>query len=221
MKYTRKDNQTNKLLFLFVIAIGFALIYLGFYKFFWAWNLITFPIGFIMMISGYKNYKRTNYKIQELEFKDDQLCIRFLNGTETEIKNKNLSYALLVKKFHQPIRSVELIEKKKIGLFRGKSIGIIDFAKWENDIEPIAKHLIRNGFERKEWKFGWSFGDFLMIFAILLGTTEGVAKSFIGDVGLNISESIGEVGVLISDERDKTINEITKSEDQYLKRNKN
>lgn len=220
MKYSRKDNQTNKLLFLFVIAIGIGLIYLGFYKLHWAWNIITFPIGLIISISGYKNYKRTDHKIQELEFKDDKIRIRFLNGTEKEIKNKNLSYSLLVKKFYKPIRSIEIIEKKKIGIFRGKSIGIIDFSKWEKDIEPIAKHLIRNGFERKKWKFGWSFGDFLMIFAILLGMTEGVAESYVDDLEMNLSEPIGDLGEIISDERGKSINESIKSEDKYLKRNK-
>jgi len=220
MKYTRKDNQTNKLFFLFVIAIGIGLIYLGFYKLHWAWNLLTFPIGFITMVSGYKNYKRTDYKIQELEFKDGKIRIKFLNGIEKVIKNKQFSYSLLVKKFYKPIRSIELIEKKKIGLFRGKSLGVIDFAKWENDIEQIAKHLIRNKFERKKWKFGWSFGDFLMIFAIILGMTESAAESYIGDLKIKLSEPIDELGEIISDERDKSINESTESENKYIKRNK-
>jgi len=220
MKYTRKDNQTNKLLFLFFIVIGIGLIYVGFYKLHWTWNLLTFPVGLITMISGYKNYKRTGYKIHELEFKDDKIRFKLLNGTEKEIKNKQLSYSLLVKKFYTPIRSIVLIEKKKIDIFRGKSLGFITFSKWETDIESIAKHLIRNKFEREKWKFGWSFGDFLMIFAIIFGMTESVAESYIEDLEINLSKPIGELGEIISDKREKSINESTESEDRYLKRNK-
>ena len=199
------------------MALGMGFIYLGFYHFHWIWNLFTFPLGLVAMISGYKNYKRTAYKIQELEFRDDHLRIRFLNGTKKEIKSKDLSYSLLVKKFYKPIRSIELIEKKKLGIFRGKSVGIIDFAKWENDIEPLAKHLIRSGFERKKWKFGWSFGDFLMIFAILLGATESAAGNYIVDLGVNISDPIGELGSMISDEKNKSDGESIAAEKKYLK----
>jgi hypothetical protein len=220
MKYTRKDNQTNKLLFLFVIAVGIGLIYLGFYKFYWTWNLLTFPIGLITIISGYKNYKRTGYTVQEIEFKDDKLRVKFLNGTEKTIENKNLSYSLLVNKFYKPIRSIELIEKKKIGLFRGKSIGIIYVAKWENDIESIAKHLIRNEFERETWRFGWNFGDFLIVFSILLGITEGVAEDYINGLKSNLSQPISDLGVIISDEKNKSKNKSLKLEDKYLKKNK-
>jgi len=218
MKYARKDSKTNKLFYLFVITIGVGLIYLGFYKLYWVWNLLIFPIGLLTMISGYKNYKRTNYKIQELEFKDDIIRIKFLNNTEKEIKKKHLNYSLLVKKFYKPIRSIELIEKKKIGLFRGNSLGIIDIAKWEKDIEPIAKHLILNKFKRKKWKFGWSFGDFLMIFAILLGMTESVAENYIDNLEINLSEPIGDLGEVIADKRIKSINESEESEGKYLKR---
>ncbi len=220
MKYTRKDKQTNKLLYLLVVGIGAGILYLGFYKLYWTWNFLTFPIGLITMISGYKNFKRTNFKIQELEFMEDKLRIRFLNGTEKEIEHKQLRYSLLVKKFYKPIRSIEFIEKNKIGLFRGKSIGIIDFAKWEKDIEPIAKHLIRHKLERKEWKFGWSFGDFLMIFALLLGTSEGLAENFIDDMEVHLSESIGDLGEIIADERDRKIQESKESEKKFLNKNK-
>lgn len=216
MKYTRKDNKTNKFFFLFIMLIGITLIYLGLYQLRWFWNVLTLPIGFIMIISGFQNYRRTSNKIQEIEFTDDTIQIKFLNGNEKEIQNSQLSYSLLVKKLYKPIRSIELIEKKKNNYSRGKRIGIIDFVKWEKDIEPIARHLVSQNFERKKWKFGWGIGDLLMIFSIILGFTESTTANYIGTLTESLAEPIGDVGVVLSEGRNKKIGESKEAENKYL-----
>lgn len=220
MNYKRKDKGTNKLLYLLVSVAGLAIIYLGFTKFHFLITILTFPIGLIMAISGYKNFKRAKFEIEELDFNEERLFIKFLNGETKEIKNSKLSYSILVKKFYKPIRAIEIIEKKKLGLLRGNSIGKIEIGKWENHLEPIAKHLIRQKYARKKWKFSWGIGDFLMIFSILLGLTEGLAGDYISDIDHSLSEATGSVGEIFSDERIRTIEESEIAEEKFLNKNK-
>lgn len=218
-KFNRKDNQTNKVLFLIILLLGMGLIYLGFDRMHWTWNVLTLPLGLVLMISGYKNYKRSNRKIAELDFLSDRLHIVFLDGSKKEILNENLRYSLLVKKYYKPIRSIEFIEKKKISMLRGRSVGKIEITKWENEMEDIARHLIKGGFERKKWRFGWSIGDFLMILSIILGLAEGLAKIYVDEYKMNWSETTGKVGELLSVQREKTIVESIESEEKYLRKN--
>lgn len=220
MKYFRKDRRTNKLLFFFVLVTGIVLIYLGYNKLHWTWNIVAFPFGLILVILGYKNYKRTTNKIHEIEFKDNSIRIILLNGTMKEIKNKQLSYSLLVKKFFKPVRAIQLFEKKNAGLFKLRSLGIIDFSKWENDLKPIAQHLIKNEFERTRWKFGWTTGDLLMFFAIFLGVTEGITERYVGTQLPNLSDPIGDLGTMVSDENNKSIIKTYRSEEEYLKKSR-
>jgi len=218
MKYTRKDKQTNKAFMLFISFFGISLLYLGFFKVHWAWNLLTIPIGLTAVISGYKSYKRTKLLIQEIEFDKDKVLVRFLNGSQKEVRNENLRYALLVKKFYKPIRSIELIEKRKSGLFRGKSLGMINLTKWDKNIEPIAVNLIQNGFERKKWKFGWSFADFFMLFAILFGISEGLAENYVGEVSANMSSLVFDSAILASDFQDGLRNKGENLEEKTINR---
>ncbi len=217
MKFSRKDNQTQKILHLLVAVLGICIIYLGYAKLYWTWNVLTFPLGLIIAVSGYKNFKKSDHVIKEINFGDDIICIEYLNGLETEVKTEKLSYSLLVKKFYKPIRSLEIFEKRKVGLFRGKSLGIIHINKWDN-IEDIAKHLIRNKYERKKWKFGWSTTDFLMLFAILIGLTEGVAGGYVKSMQDVASQSLGEIGEAMSDAKSKEMEDSIRAEEKYFKK---
>lgn len=221
MRFQRKDNNTNKLFYLGTMVVGLVLIYLGYTYLWWGWNLLIFPIGLMIVLTGYKNYKKENFIIEELEFIEDSLRIKFLNGEIKEIKKEKLSYSLLVQKFYQPVRSIEFIEKKSIGFFRGKSIGKIEVAKWNEDIESIAKYLIRMKLERKKWKFGWSIGDFLMLFSLLFGMAEGMAGDYAIDIENKLSYTIGELGETISDERARSIQQSQEAEKKFLNDNEN
>ncbi len=200
-KFRRKDNKTNKVLFILLGLLSLGIIYLGLSKLHWLWNLLTLPIGLSFLITSIINYKKTNHEIHEIEFSKNTVNIKYLNEVYKEISNEKISYSILIKKSVKPVKAIEIIENRKTNLIRGKSLRIIKFSKWESEIELIARALIQNEFQRKKWKFSWGFGDFLLIFAILFGGSENLVEGFIGDVGLNVSDAIGEVGTIISDEK--------------------
>jgi len=223
MTYNRTDRNTNKTLFLILSILGLLIIYLGITQLFWAWNILTLPIGLMLCISGYKNFKRTNFIIHQIEFQEDQVRIQYINGTEKIVSNDKFNYSLLVKKFHKPVRSIEFIEKRKIALRRGKSLGKIEIKKWEDDMLPIAKYLIQKGYDRKKWKFSWGAGEFMMIFALVMGFADSIADNFILDIsgGIGeISQSIGDLGSEISDAKDRGIHESNIAEKKFLDKNK-
>ncbi len=221
MIYKRKDKRTKKILHLLVMILGIGFIYLGWSQLHWTWNLLILPLGLLIAVSGYKNFKGTAFEIEELAFSSDGVKITFLNGEQKEIKNENFNYALLVKKSYRPIKAIEFIEKKKIGLFRGKSIGKIGVGKWKESIEDIAVHLIKDNFERKTWAFDWSLGDFLMIFTfLLLGATESIAEDYVEEVrgGITTPQAKAEIEGAIIDAKMNAIERTLKAEENFFKR---
>lgn len=200
-----------------LILLGVTIIYAGYTYLSWGWNLLVIPIGLFLSISGYKNMKKSKFQVADITFRDDSVLITYVNGEQKSVKNEKLIYAILAKRFIQPVRAIEFREKGKIGLSKGKKIGGLYVSKWPN-LDQIATHLIQNEFSRRKWSFGWSFGEILMVFSLLLGLTESMAESYVGEINSGLDKDVNEIGELIDDEIEKRRDSHQKAEKDFIEK---
>ncbi|MEM6262870.1 MAG: hypothetical protein AAGI38_10210 [Bacteroidota bacterium] len=220
MKFSRKDNNTGKWGFLAMTLIGLGAMYAGYSELSWAWNFLVMLIGGFMALIGYQNYKKANSAIAEIGFQQKEVTFQFVDGEQKQIKQEKLVYAILVKRSHQPVKAIEFIEKGKIPFTSGKKIGELRVSKWPQ-LENIAKYLIVNEYERKSWRFSWTFGELLMLFGMLLGATEGIAGNYIEEINSGIPHDTISIGESIDDEEERIRDSHRKSEQDFIEKTRN
>ena len=215
MKFQRKDKQTGKFAYIILALLGLGVIYVGLSQLSWGWNILTLPIGFLIASSGYKNFKRSKLELIELEFLADSVVLTYINGKSKTVPNEKFNFAILIKRFHQPVRALVFREKGKLGLRKGKKIAELRVKKWP-EINKLGKYLIRKKFNRVDWSFDLTFGGVLMLFGLLLG---------LGGIGdgdfFEISSDVAEIGDLLDDEKQKQRDFDAQSEKKFIDKAQN
>lgn len=222
MNFTRNDNKTLKPLYITLGLLALGLLYWGIFILKNWWNLSLIPLGMFLFYYAYKNFKKSSFIIEKVEFENTNISIHYLNGTVKTLPQKQLTYALLVKKFYKPIRSIELREKRKsrLGRTKEKKIGVLDINKWD-ELKNLADYLIHQGYERKKWKFGWGFAEFMMLFAILLQGAEMAADAYVNE-GISLPSTssptllANEAADAAAKQKSRSIKESEKAEAKFL-----
>jgi len=214
MIFSRNDQKTWRFFFLIMFLLSLGLIYLGVTKTHGFFNFVVFPFGLLLALKSFQKYRKTFLFVSTIDFQENKVVMTFLNGQTKEVDNALMGYSLLVQKFHEPLRAVELIEKGKLKLRRGKSIGKLKIAKWEN-LPSIAKYLIQNDFKSEKWKFGWGIGDILMLLAMFIGMSGDEDESYREKFArMDVAEGVSDTGGMFQDIRAEDLEQNRQKEEK-------
>lgn len=169
MRFQRenKDTAAPFLLLLVIAEIG-ALFWLwGALP--WYWLLLALPATLLLILMTHRSFLQAGRNIFAIELLEEVVEIEFINGKKRRIPKEKISYALLIQRFHQPLRAIEIREKRRWAWRSDKRLGVMKPKQWE-DLRELAKHLIAWDFERRKWVFGFSFGDMLALLALIIMT---------------------------------------------------
>jgi|GEM_PF-1856450 len=224
-QFLRKNNSTKKPFYLIGLLLFLMFGVWSFTTLEWYENVFLLPLSLVFAYIFYRNFKKENLMVTSVVFENETVELTFLNGEKEQFAKNEFGYALLVKKFYKPVRQIEFLRVKKGKLWGTSSKTITRFKvnKWDN-LEEIAKYLIVNDFARQKWKFGFGFGEMLMVFSILLGAMETVTESYIGSVDApshrDLSAEMGDVGGDIDDIEKDNRSKYKTNEEKFVEKHK-
>lgn len=186
MIFYRKEKKYEFVLPLIVILLSILCAYLCYDRILswskWILIIIASLIGF----SAYKSLKNVYRKIVKIEFISNEVKLYYKNGEEDILQGESFGYALEIKRYINPVRSIQIKteKKKRFGKVKRKNLGVLKFSNW-SDLESLAAYLVKNKYQRSNFSFEFGFFEVLMIIPLLLigaSAAEDATFSFIEDV---------------------------------------
>ena len=133
MKFNRDNLKSKKNYYLILILIELGIYIALFYtNIHWVLLILTFPFLVIEIISNKRCLNRQKNFIKEIEFLENELVCKHLNGNKSKIPFEKLIYSYREIKFEKDKSEIEIREKKRL---KSKLVGRLHINNWTTIFE--------------------------------------------------------------------------------------
>ncbi|WNJ18804.1 hypothetical protein [Pontibacter sp. G13] len=172
MTFTRKNRQSWFFLFLPVLAGAIGLAYVSYLSPSRSYQFFGIGFGGWLAWSSIQTMWFTRKQIYQIEFLPEEVKIELLTGKRLSIPNEEFRYGLEFKKRFQPVRRIQILQKKHKRLASAKTIGTLRVRDWDGQMLDMARYLVNSSFNRKNFNppsrgLGNVFGLFQMLLRLV------------------------------------------------------